>query len=264
MRLNNSLFRVFQYLKYLSKAVNAHSLHSPFVYDLYTKVIKDSTPFYVFDKIESIRAKALLSRQKILVEDFGTGASNGGNRQLTVPYIARQFVKPKKYGQLLFRLVNYFGSENILEIGTSLGITTLYLALSDKNKNVISLEGSGETSKIARHNFQLMNVSNIELLEGEFSTTLPVAINKMQQLDLVYFDGNHKKTPTIDYFIQCLSKHHENSVFIFDDIYWSRGMADAWQEIKKNDSVTLSIDLYSIGIIFFKTGVKKQHFILRY
>jgi len=264
MSLNNSFFRATQYLKYRFRAGNAHALHSPFVYDLYTKVIKDSTAYYAFEKVESLRAKMLLTEQKLSVEDFGTGNANGNKRELSVSYIASHFVKPKKYGQLLFRLVNYFGPENILEIGTSLGLTTLYLALSGTNKKVITLEGSKETAQVAQSNFQLLKVNNIELVEGEFSTTLPQALSKMKTLDFVYFDGNHRLSPTLDYFEKCLARHHENSVFVFDDIYWSREMKKAWQQIKSHPSVTISIDLFSIGIIFFRKGMPKQDFVLRY
>jgi predicted O-methyltransferase YrrM len=263
MILQEGLFRSKKYLKYLLTSGNAHSLHSPFVFQLYKNVICDTTPFYSFEKIEDLRAKMLLSKTEILVQDFGTGASKVDERKLSVAYIASHFVKPKKYAQLLFRLVNYFKPKNILEIGTSLGITTLYLSFPDHLSKVISLEGSKETSKIAKLNFQLANAKNIEVITGEFSETLPQAINKCRRLDFVYFDGNHRKQPTLEYFHQSLAAHHEDSVFVFDDIYWSREMAEAWQEIKLHKSVTLTIDLYSFGIVLFRKGVK-QHFILRY
>jgi predicted O-methyltransferase YrrM len=264
MNVADSIFRIAKFADYKVRAGNAHALHSPFVYDLYINVIRSTTPYYTYDAIEALRAKMLLSNTKISVDDFGTGSSKGTKQPLSLSYITSHYVKPKKYGQLLFRLVNYFKPRTILEIGTSLGITTLYLAFPEKTSKVITLEGSMETAAVAEENFKGLGVANIEVIRGEFSKTLPSALNKSAIVDFVYFDGNHRKEPTLDYFHQCLQKHNKQSVFIFDDIYWSREMAEAWHEIKKNESITLTIDLYSIGIVFFKKGIPKQHFKLRF
>jgi predicted O-methyltransferase YrrM len=263
MKWIDSFFRVKEFIRYVLTAGSSHSIHSPFVFDLYTKVIADSTLYYAFDKVEAIRSRMLISEKEIQVEDFGTGSMNGYKRKHSVRFIASHYVKPKKYGQLLFRMVNHFRPKNILEIGTSLGVTTSYLALPDPQGNVVTLEGSGETAEIAEMNFKSANVK-ARIIRGEFSQTLPKAISLLQTLDFVYFDGNHRKLPTLQYFSECLQAHHQNSVFVFDDIYWSGEMAGAWKEIKENPEVTLSIDLYSIGIIFFKQGQPKQHFTLRF
>jgi len=161
-------------------------------------------------------------------------------------------------------LVNHFQPKNILEIGTSLGITTLYIALPDRRNNVVTLEGSIETARIAALNFQMENVSNINVITGEFSKTLPKTIKKLESLDFVYFDGNHRKLPTLNYFEQCLKIHNDKSIFIFDDIYHSKEMKEAWAAIKEHPAVTLTIDLFSLGIVFFIKQPAKQHFTLRF
>ena len=252
---------VNRYLKYHLRAKNAHDIHSPFVFDLLNNVILDKTPYYGFDIMDSIRAYNLLSKRKLNLTDFGTGKNQ---RQKLVSNIARNSVKPKKYAELLFRLVNKFSSENILEFGTSLGITTLYLSLPNKNNRIITLEGSPEIADIAKVNFEKMKRSNIEIIVGEFDESLPKALSKFKQLDLVFFDGNHQKIPTLSYFKKCLNLATENSIFIFDDIHWSREMESAWEEIKENASVTLSIDLFQLGLVFFRKGIVKQHFTLQY
>ncbi len=257
----DKLFATFNYLKYRIRAKNAHDIHSPFVFDLLNNVILDKTPYYGFDFIESLRARHLLNERKVNAKDFGTGKCQ---RLELVSEIAQKAVKPKKYAQLLFRLVNRFCSENILEFGTSLGITTLYLSMPDKNSRIITLEGSPEIAAIAKENFDKMKRSNIEIIGGEFDESLPKALSKFTQLDLVYFDGNHRKNPTLSYFEKCLNLSTENSIFIFDDIHWSREMKAAWEEIKENSSVTLSIDLFQLGLVFFKKGFVKQHFMLRF
>ncbi len=257
----DKLFAAGNYLKYQLCAKNAHDIHSPFVFDLLNNVIRDKTPYYGFDFIDSLYSKQLLNNSKIDVKDYGTGKHK---RQERVRDIALKAVKPKKYSRLLFRLVNRFSTKNILEIGTSLGITTLYLSLPDKNNRIITLEGSPEIASIARDNFNIMKRTNIEVIEGEFDESLPKAIGKFKQLDFVFFDGNHRKIPTLAYFEKCLNLSREGSIFIFDDIHWSREMESAWETIKENSAVTLTVDLYQMGIVFFKKGVIKQHFTLKY
>jgi len=229
---------------------------------LYVNIICDETPFYSYDTIEAIRAQMLLSNEKIDAHDFGAGSEKSRSRSLSS--IARRSVKPAKYGQLLFRLINHFQPARILEIGTSLGITTMYLAAPNKKSKVITLEGCPNTSAVAESNFKKVGASNIELIVGDFDATIPMALKELPHLDFVYFDGNHRKEPTLRYFQQCLLHHHQNSVFVFDDIYWSREMAEAWEAIKKEPTVTMTIDLYSIGIVFFKKELQKQNYRLRF
>jgi predicted O-methyltransferase YrrM/DNA-binding transcriptional regulator YiaG len=277
------IFQTISYARHLVKAGNAHDIHSPFAYDLYVNIICDETPFYSYDNIEAIRSQMLLSKEKIEVHDLGAGKQkvrkwesekvrNDSDEYDTPAHflpcslsrIARHSVKPKKYGQLLFRLVNHFQPASILEIGTSLGITILYLATPNKKSKVITLEGCPNTAAVAENNFRKTGVNNIKLMVGDFDETIPTALKELPRLDFVYFDGNHRKEPTLRYFRQCLFNHHQNSVFVFDDIYWSREMAEAWEEIKKEPTVTMTIDLYSFGIVFFKKELQKQNYRLRF
>jgi predicted O-methyltransferase YrrM len=257
----NIFFYAIQYLSYRFRSGNAHDIHSPFVFDLFNNVINDHTPYYGFDLIESVRDGLLISNEKINLVDFGTGRNN---RRSSIRTIAKTSVKPKKYAQLLFRLINRFAAEHILEIGTSLGITTLYLSLPDKKNQVITLEGSLMTAEIAIKIFNRLKRSNIELLCGEFDETLPLAIQKLKRLDFIYFDGNHRKESTLSYFNKCKQFKTEESIFVFDDIHWSRSMHSAWEEIKNDKDVTISIDLFQLGIVFFRKGLPKQHFILKF
>jgi predicted O-methyltransferase YrrM len=255
---------VFRYLRYKLFASDEHGLHSPFVFELYTRVIRDETPFYIFEEIESVRAKMLLSDAKLQVQDFGTGGKKKSEKKLSLSFIAKHYVKPKKYGQLLFRLVNRFRPVNILELGTSLGITTQYLASPDSQAYVTTIEGCTNTAAAACENFRIAGIKNIEQITGEFSEVLPTVLKKSPKLDFVYFDGNHRKDATLLYFNQCLSSSHEHSVFVFDDIHWSREMEQAWKLVQHHESVTLTIDLFFIGLVFFRKGIPKQHFILKY
>lgn len=262
--MKHFFFRLKEFLKYRLRAGNEHTIHSPFVYDLYTGVIADRSSFYAFEKVESVRAKMLLSKERIPVLDFGTGGEEKNQRMLSLSYVVRHYVKPKKESRFLFRLANYMHAADILELGTSLGITTLYLATTDSRSRVVTAEGCPNTAAAARKNFERAGIKNIHQVVGEFNRSLPEALSQFTRLDFVYFDGNHRKVPTLKYFKECLPKHHEHSVFVFDDIYWSSDMAEAWREIKDHPDVTISIDLYSLGLVFFRSTLPKQHFTLRF
>jgi len=244
--------------------VNQHGIHSPFLYELYNNVIIDQTPFYVFDDIESIRAKLLLTHMSIKINDFGAGSSVNPAKSRKISDIAKNTLKAKKYGQLLFRLVNRFQPNLILELGTSLGVSTLYLASSNSKSNVVTVEGCPNVAKVAQINFDKIGVKNVELVNKKFDDFLPNYLNQIKQLDFVFFDGNHTKEATLRYFDWCLDKAVPTSVFVFDDIYWSKGMKEAWKEIKKHPKITTTIDLFAMGIVFFNTDLSKEDFVLKY
>ncbi|TAH43222.1 MAG: SAM-dependent methyltransferase [Bacteroidetes bacterium] len=258
------LHSVSRYLRYRLLGLSPHGIHSPFVFDLLNKVILDETPYYFYEDIEALRSRLLLDNRTISVTDFGTGGSAKSTRKLKVSGIAKNFLQRKKNAQLISRLVTHFKPKSLLELGTSLGLTSAYMALPNRQTQVITVEGCSETAAIARHNFELLGIKNIELICGEFNQGLPLALDKTGHLDFVYFDGNHKKEATLKYFESCLKQHSESSVFIFDDIHWSREMSDAWTQIKNNPEVTLSLDLFQLGIVFFRKGIPKQHFILKF
>jgi len=248
------------YLPWLMQAKGKHGIHSPFVFDLLCNVLGDKGNYYAYDLIESVRAGLLLNDEKIEVVDFGTGR----NGQRSISEIARRSLSPKKYGQLLFRLVNRFQPKTILEMGTSLGISTLYLSFPQSSGQIVTLEGSPGIASVARKNFKRLKRTNIELIEGEFDGTLPVALEKLSQVDMAWFDGNHRGDATMRYFEACLPFAHEGSVFLFDDIHWSADMHRAWEKVRNHERVTLSIDLYRMGMLFFSEQRVRQHFHLRY
>ncbi|KAA3645135.1 MAG: SAM-dependent methyltransferase [Bacteroidetes bacterium] len=254
------MFSIIQFLKYLIRSFHLHGIHSPFIFDLNDKVIQANLPYYSFDAIESIRAKLLLTNKEIEVLDLGAGSKKGNKQKRKINEIAKSAVKKPKYAQLIFRLVYEFKPKTIVELGTSFGITTAYMAHAASNSKIYTLEGSPEIAKVAKINFEKLNIKNINQIVGNFNDTLPELLKKTETLDFVYFDGNHQEKPTIDYFQLCLEKANENSVFIFDDIYWSKGMKMAWEFIKKHPKVTVSIDLFQIGIVFFKQDQEKQNF----
>ena len=257
----NPVFTAHRYIKYRLKSFSLHGVHSPFIFDFNNTVLNDKTPFYAFQYIESLRSRMLLNNSTFNKKDWGTGNRNGLVR---VSQIANRDLLPSRYGQVLFKMVNYYRPEKILEMGTSLGITTLYLSTPNQNARVITLEGCPETMRLAQEHFDKLNAKNITPIVGEFSSTLPDALSKLGKLDFLYLDGNHSYKPTLDYFEKCLPYCHEDSILVFDDIHLNKGMEQAWDEIRNHQKVTIGIDLFKLGIVFFKSGMPNQQFTLKF
>lgn len=256
-----------RYLKYYFKASNGkgHGMHSPFVFSFITKVLNDNRHFYAYESVEIIRQLLLNDQQLLEIEDFGAGSRVRKNNTRKVCEIANSSLKPKKFGQLLFRIVDQYAPKNILELGTSLGVTTAYLASAREDSKVVTMEGASTIAAVAKNNFRKLQLTNIELVEGNFDETLPATIQKMKIIDLAFVDGNHRYEPTMRYFRELLPVMHEHSILIFDDIHWSEEMECAWEEIKQDSSVTLTIDLFFIGLVFFRKEQKaKQDFVVRF
>lgn len=257
---------VLNYIKFWFTARNrkGFGIHSPFIFKLATRIIHDYAPFYCYAEIEEERKSLLNNHSFIQVNDLGTGKAKNKSTQRKISALAKNSLKPAKQAQLLFRLINYFGYRNLLEIGTSLGITSSYLAKTDSRAKLISLEGCENTAGLAQETFRKLNINNVELLVGDFSKTLPQALEKFNQLDFVFFDGNHTKSATLNYFEHCLEKIHNETLFVFDDIYLNRDMEAAWESIKNHPQVRVSLNLFHLGLVFFRKELSKQHFNLRF
>jgi len=258
-------WHTISYLKYRRKAKNRYSVHSPFVYDLVENVFRDKTRYKDYKELNRVRRKFLKRTDPVEVIDFG--ASSGKKdyvvRIKTVGKIVKSAGHTKKQLELLYRLARYFKPMTILEFGTLVGISSAYLGKGHPEAKVITMEGSMALASIANDNLRKRGLG-VDIEIGEFDAILDQAIKKVDSLDMVFFDGNHRKKSTLRYFEKCLTKAHENSVFLLDDIHWSRGMLNAWKKIKSDKRVSITIDLYWLGIVFFRKGVAKQDFIIRY
>lgn len=257
----------FKYLHYLLSASNGkgHGVHSPFVFNFITKVLNDKGKYSSYQPIENARKALLQNRSVIQVEDYGAGSAIIHTKERKISSIAATSLKPKKFSQLLYRMVAHYQPVNIVEIGTSLGITTSYLALANASSKVFTFEGSHAVAQIANNHFGRLGLSNIELIEGNFEDILSPSLQKINTVDFAFIDGNHRYHPTIQYFQQILKQSNNNTIFVLDDIYWSEEMEQAWNWIKQHERVTLSIDLFFIGIIFIRKEIlQKQHFSIRF
>ncbi len=256
-----------RYIKYLLTASNSkgHGVHSPFVYEFITTVLNDDRHFYAYQPIEKLRQQLLSDNKEIEIEDFGAGSRVAKTKNRKISKIARSSLKPKKFGQLLFRIVDHYSPFSIIELGTSLGITTAYLAAAKKGSEITTMEGALSVSELAKQHFKILELDNIELVEGDFDSILSSTIARKVTIDLAFIDGNHRYEPTLRYFKELLRATHPNSMLIFNDIHWSSEMEQAWREIQEHPSVTLTIDLFFIGIVLFRKENKaKQHFSIRF
>lgn len=253
---------IVRYVYYLVKWKPAHSIHSPFVFNFYQNILHKKKHHAVFNLIESLRKDLLKDKRLIEIKDFGAGSLINSSRKRSIKDIAKNSSKSAKYGQLLYRITEYFQPTNFLEIGTSFGISTLYQTSPLLDSKMITLEGDPKTAQIAKQNFENSGRKNIELLQGNFDDTLSSALKSFSHLDYVFFDGNHQQEPTFNYFEQCLKLTHNNSIFIFDDIHWSDGMEEAWKRIQQHPQVTVTIDLFFLGLVFFRKELSKENFVL--
>jgi predicted O-methyltransferase YrrM len=252
-----------EYLVYWLHNLEEHSLHSPFVFNLYKDVIKPARNEDGFPAIEELRKRLLSDNTVIKTESFGARSTISSQRDRRIGNIANMGVSGKKYSELFFALGKYFQHVQIWELGTSLGLNTLYLA-SIPNARVTTFEGCSETAKVAKENFSLSNKSNVEIIDGNIDETISFQLGKIKALDMVFFDANHHFNPTMQYFEACLEKTHKSTVFIFDDIHWSKEMNNAWEKIIEHPLSRITIDIFQCGLVFFDPELPKQNFILKY
>lgn len=256
----------FNYLRYWLTASNGkgHGIHSPFVFDFVKKLLNDRSRYPAYREIEELRAGLRNDKTVLTVQDFGAGSAHARSDQRRVCDITRHAAKPAKWGQLLYRISRHYQPGIILELGTSMGVTSCYLALGNPAATLYTLEGAEAIAERARLNFEKNGIRNITQITGNFDQTLPDLLTKIMSPDLVFIDGNHRQEPTERYFSQLLPLMN-NSILIFDDIHWSREMELAWKTIREHPDVRATIDLFFIGIVLFRQEFReKQHFTIRF
>ena len=257
------LFQIKAYLKFLWYSKNEHAVHSPFVFTLITKCFYDRKPKAEYQVLKNYRNSLLENTNTIEVTDFGVGSKVFKTNTRQISKIAKTAGITQKRAELLFRITHYLQPKSILEIGTSLGLATSALALGNPKAKIITLEGCPETARIAQEQFKKFGLTNINSVVSEFLTYFKTQEPKSKIQNLIYFDGNHQKQATLDYFELLLPTITNETVWIFDDIHWSKEMEDAWEIIQKHPQVTVTIDAFQWGLVFFRREQPKEHFVIR-
>lgn len=258
------------FIKHYWSATRIDVLHSPFVFDLYNSCIKKKKINDDFIAIEKLRNELNNNHQIIFQNDLGAGAEKSIIKKNTISHFSKHHAKPHRIAQIIYHLIEHNNYKNIIELGTSLGISSSYIASALRKKfnlteiNFTTIEGADEIAKCANENFKKLHLNKfIKLCVGNFDSALPELLRSYQTIDMAFIDGNHRYQPTMNYFNQLLSKKHNDTLLIFDDIYWSKEMTKAWEEIKNHSSVTVTVNLFFIGLVFFRKEQTKEHFKLR-
>lgn len=257
------LHLIKSYLKFLKNSTNQHGVHSPFVYSLVTKCFYDKNKYAEYSILKQYRNSLLANKNFIEVTDFGAGSRVFKSNKRQISKIAKTAGISSKRAKLLFRVVNYFQPTTILEIGTSLGLATSSLSLGNKTCKIISLEGCSSTIAIAKNQLQLQDINNIEFINTKFEDYFQNSKLQTPNFQLIYFDGNHSKKATLEYFELLLPTITNDTVWIFDDIHWSKDMEEAWETIKNHPKVKVTIDTFQWGFVFFRAEQEKEHFTIR-
>ncbi len=244
-------------LRFYFLAVTRYRVHSPYLYEL-VSLLLDDRHFYAFDEIEEERKKLLTSKSNMTMIDLGAGSRKGNNQTKRIKDVASSSLSSAWQCQILYKLVSHLEPSTIIEIGSSLGVSSAYISNANPQAKVYSLEGNQDSITIAKTLAEKLKLKNIDFRLGNFDDTLPQTLESLDKIDLVFVDGNHRKDATIAYFNLIKEKAHPNSCIVFDDIYWSTGMTEAWNTIKNDECVKASVDLFYFGIVFFNEDFKQK------
>ena len=258
-----SFFQIKTFVRHWLNEVDDHSLHSPFFFDFYKNVIHNESGADQFKPIEDLRLKLLEDKTSITIEDWGSTPSQNNGAQRTIGEVASTSLSPQKFAALYNRILQYQNAKIVVELGTSMGLTSLYLGKYSGSR-VYTFEGSKTLANIALTHFEFFETNNIHLVVGKIDNTLPEFLQKPGNISFVLMDANHRYEPTIRYFNWLVKRLDEKSIVVIDDIYRSSEMEKAWLELRRHDLVYGSIDLYRCGILFFDTRINKQHFTLSF
>ncbi|WP_299101240.1 O-methyltransferase [uncultured Winogradskyella sp.] len=255
------MYQIKSYIKFLTKATNQHGVHSPFVYNFVTKCLYDKTTYPEYNALETYRNTLKAHKTELEITDLGAGSKVLDSKKRKVSAMIKASSSSKKESELLFRLTKHFKFKTILELGTSLGMGTYPLSLANTTSQITTIEGCANTSAFAQYEIEKQNIKNVEFITGSFTDTIPNI--KTEKFDFIFFDGHHSKDATIQYFEALLPKIHNDTVFVFDDIYWSKGMTQAWEYIKNHNTVKVTVDCFHLGFVFFRREQVKEHFKIR-
>lgn len=269
MLKNAAIHRTWAFLRHLLTAWNTtgEAIHSPYLFHIVRFIMRDRNAYYCFSGIERKRKLLAACKDELDVVDYGSqGAKEGKHIKRRVCDIAQKHLESPQIGQLLFRLVNFMGQNEqrpleIIELGTSLGITTAYLASASTKNQVTTYEGSEAVLKIAQGIWRSLRLENISWQQGNIDDTL--LHYARERVDMAYIDANHTYEATVRYTEYLLPKISENGMLILDDIHYSGEMERAWNELREDPRVTSSMDLYHIGILFVNPCFLKRHYRIR-
>jgi len=255
----NKIHQIFHFVYHFLKAKRkGHGVHSPYAYKLCEEVFYNNNPFYDFIRFAKTKKELLNDETILTVVDMGAGSNTFKNNRRKIKTIVSIGISSQKQSQILYRLINFLQIKNAIELGTSIGLNSMYMAAAAPKSKIISIEGDSQLFNFARDLSKKNEITNIEFVNARFDDVLPYLLSEIEELDLIYIDGNHTYDATLKYYEMAKTKRHNTSVFIFDDIYWSAGMTASWKKIQQDNAVTMTIDLFYFGMVFFNPQIKEK------
>lgn len=254
---------LLSYLKYFTAAKGVHGIHSPFVFKLYNEVIDNSDKFSFEGIAEQYRRRLLSDISTIAVIDFGAGSRVLGKKNRRISDIAAVSAKPPHQAQMLARLALFLQPDNILEMGTSLGVSTVYLSLACPASCITTIEGSESVQHRAEREMQALGLGNVRSVCAVFKDFLRGKGDMLSTCGLVILDGHHQCEATVEYFEEIFPQLPQGACMVIEDIRWSGDMAKAWKKIIKESTPKVVVDLGQVGYLFKRDGQASQYFALR-
>lgn len=201
-----------------------------------------------------------MNTAEVTINDLGAKSPHFKKETRIISKVAETSLSPATYCRLYDRIIHYIDATNILELGTSMGITTLYLAQKN-NAHVTTFEGSPSMINMALTHFEQFDTKNIELVEGNLDSELSNYLLNPAKIDFALMDANHRYEPTLRYFNLLSRRMADKGLIVIDDIYYSAEMKRAWTELSNHQLVYGSVDLFRCGILFFDPTLNRQHYI---
>jgi predicted O-methyltransferase YrrM len=256
---------VRRYAHYLMNAKHrkGHGIHSPFLYELISKVIFDKKHYHEYELFNAIRGELIHSQYFIEIEDFGAKSINFHKKKRRIADMVQKSSVNSKFGKLLFRLVHYYKPDVVVELGTSLGLSAIYMAAANNQATLLTIEGDEGLCTFAEHLFEKHNIKNIIILHGSFDDMLNKIANEYSCPQFVFIDGDHNYDATMKYYEHFINVMEEG-IIVFDDINWSPGMRKAWHRIKNSTHVHATIDLFFMGIVIKRKMITQTHYCVRF
>lgn len=233
------------------------AIHSPYLFRFFQFVFDNERKYYIFDAIERLRENLLFDDTIITFQDHGGRGKTAIEQSKRVRQAARTSLSGSGHCAVRFRIALMISAKNMLELGTSFGISTAYLASTGKNVYVDTIDASESHIRYARGIARALKMENITFHCGEFEKVLPSLLVEGRKFDYVILDGNHRKAPTLKYFELILPALSDNAVILVDDIRWSDEMLEAWRHLKGHARVGATVDLYRYGLLFMRNAFKE-------
>jgi predicted O-methyltransferase YrrM len=230
---NIKLYRKLRFRK-------GYGVHSPFTFNLITKVIEERAPFYVFDEIENFR--------------------NGLFKNKNTDTKHKIEAQHRNYGALLFRLVNWFKCRNVLQIRSFSGIMSLYLASARNNCTCFALEENVGLTESAERFAELQGLTNLHFFKGDYAENLAKLKKEISAFDLIFINHAGDAEKTAETISLTRTFCNEKTMLVIDGISCNKNMQALWQSLKNDSETRVTIDLYALGLVFFDKKLNKQNY----